>query len=44
VAARLVLLAQQLGLDEIVINTWTHDPEARKRSYELLAREFELVE
>ena len=44
VAARLVLLARQLGLDEIVINTWTHDPEARKRSYELLAREFGLVE
>jgi luciferase family oxidoreductase group 1 len=42
VAARLVSLAQQLALDEIVINTWTHDPEARKRSYELLARAFAL--
>ncbi len=42
VAARLVSLAQQLALDEIVINTWTHDPEARKRSYELLAQAFDL--
>jgi hypothetical protein len=31
-----------LELDEIVINTWTHDPDARKRSYELLAEAFGL--
>jgi len=31
-----------LELDEIVINTWTHDPGARKRSYELLAEAFGL--
>ena len=37
VAARLNALAQRLALDEIVINTWTHDPTARQRSYKLLA-------
>jgi len=42
VAARLVALAGQLGLEEIVINTWTHDPLARRRSYELLAQPFGL--
>jgi len=42
VAARLLALARQLELDEIVINTWTHDPGARKRSYELLAEAFGL--
>jgi len=38
VAARLKELAGAFGLDEIVINTWTHDPLARHRSYELIAR------
>ena len=42
VAAKLVALARQLELDEIVINTWTHDPQARRRSYELLAEAFGL--
>ena len=42
VATLLKALAGRLALDEIVINTWTHDPVARHRSYELLAREFEL--
>ncbi len=42
VAERLVSLARQLELDEIVINTWTYDPEARKRSYRLLADAFGL--
>ncbi|HEY8624003.1 MAG TPA: LLM class flavin-dependent oxidoreductase, partial [Casimicrobiaceae bacterium] len=42
VAARLDTLARGLELDEIVINTWTYDPEARRRSYELLARAFGL--
>jgi luciferase family oxidoreductase group 1 len=42
VAGRLEALAQQLGLDEIVINTWTYDPAARRRSYELLAAELGL--
>jgi luciferase family oxidoreductase group 1 len=43
VATRLHELATVFALDEIVINTWTHDPVARHRSYELLAREFELT-
>ncbi len=40
VADRLRALAAKFALDEIVINTWTHDPAARHRSYELLAKEF----
>jgi alkanesulfonate monooxygenase SsuD/methylene tetrahydromethanopterin reductase-like flavin-dependent oxidoreductase (luciferase family) len=42
VAARLDVLAERLTLGEIVINTWTHDPAARRRSYELLAAAFGL--
>src|SRR6202163_4491980 len=42
VAAKLDILARRLELDEIVINTWTYDPEARRRSYELLADAFGL--
>ena len=42
VATLLEALAARLALDEIVINTWTHDPAARHRSYELLAREFKI--
>lgn len=42
VAARLRALADQLQLNEIVINTWTHDPAARVRCYELLAAELGL--
>jgi luciferase family oxidoreductase group 1 len=42
VAAKLVALAHQLELDEIVINTWTYDPKARRRSYALLATAFDL--
>jgi alkanesulfonate monooxygenase SsuD/methylene tetrahydromethanopterin reductase-like flavin-dependent oxidoreductase (luciferase family) len=38
VAARLRELAQRFSLDEIVVVTWTHDPAARPRSYELLAK------
>jgi luciferase family oxidoreductase group 1 len=38
VAARMRALGERLQLDEIVINTWTFDPAARERSYELLAR------
>jgi len=30
-----LMLARQLG--EIVINTWTFDPEARRHSYAILA-------
>jgi luciferase family oxidoreductase group 1 len=43
VADRLRALADQLGLDEIVVITWTWDPLAQRRSYELLAREFALT-
>lgn len=42
VGRRLRALAQELELDELVIITWTHDAAARRRSYELLAREFGL--
>ena len=41
VAARLRDLAEKFALDEIVINTWTHDPSARRRSYALLAEAFD---
>ena len=37
VSAKMTALSAQLGLDEIVINTWTHDPAARRHSYALLA-------
>jgi luciferase family oxidoreductase group 1 len=43
VAGRLAELAQRLQLDELVVVTWTHDPQARHRSYELLARAFGLT-
>lgn len=43
VADRLKTLAQRLLLDEIVINTWTFDPAARRRSYALLAAAFGLT-
>ena len=33
VAGRLRELGERLELDEIVINTWTYDPEARRHSY-----------
>ena len=43
VADKLRVLARRLELDEIVINTWTFDPQARRHSYALLAAEFGLV-
>ena len=33
-------LAKDLGIDEIAVITWAHDFEVRKKSYELLAKEF----
>jgi len=42
VAARLSELALRLDLDELVVVTWTYDPQPRHRSYELLARAFGL--
>ncbi len=38
--ARLTALAGDYGVDELVIVTITHDPKARRRSYELLAEAF----
>jgi luciferase family oxidoreductase group 1 len=43
VGRRLRQLAQALEVDEVVIITWTHDPQAQHRSCELLAREFSLA-
>jgi alkanesulfonate monooxygenase SsuD/methylene tetrahydromethanopterin reductase-like flavin-dependent oxidoreductase (luciferase family) len=37
VATLLHELADRLELEELVVVTWTHDPAARHRSYELLA-------
>jgi luciferase family oxidoreductase group 1 len=44
VAAKLRALAQTYRLGELVINTWTYDPDVRRHSYELLAREFRLAD
>jgi luciferase family oxidoreductase group 1 len=43
VAEQLHRLADELELDEMVVNTWAHDPAVRRHSYALLAREFGLV-
>ena len=43
VASRLRELENQLGLDEIVVNTWTYDPAARRHSYTLLAQAFQMA-
>jgi luciferase family oxidoreductase group 1 len=43
VGAALRALAAELQLDELVINTWAHDPHVRRHSYALLAREFGLL-
>lgn len=42
VASRLRALGARLELEEMIINTWTFDPEARRRSYALLAEAFGL--
>jgi luciferase family oxidoreductase group 1 len=42
VGKQLRALAAELDLDHLVINTWAHDPEVRRRSYTLLAQEFGL--
>jgi len=42
VAAKLRAEAVRLDLDELVVVTWTFDPDARKRSYSLLAEAFDL--
>jgi luciferase family oxidoreductase group 1 len=43
VAERLRGLATLFGIDEVVVITWTWDPRAQRRSYELLAQEFALA-
>jgi luciferase family oxidoreductase group 1 len=43
VKEKLEALALQLGVQELVIITWTWEPAAQRRSYELLAREFALA-
>ena len=40
VASGMRSLAAGLGLSELVVNTWAHDPLARRLSYELLAQAF----
>ena len=40
VADKLRALAEDFELDELVINTWAHDPAVRRHSYALIAREF----
>jgi luciferase family oxidoreductase group 1 len=42
VGARMRALAAELGLQDLVVNTWAHDPAVRRRSYALLAQEFGL--
>jgi len=42
VAERIRALAAELEVQEIAVVTWTHDEAVRRRSYELLAREFGL--
>jgi len=42
VKAQLLELAGHLSLEELVVVTWTHDPQPRHRSYELLAEAFGL--
>jgi luciferase family oxidoreductase group 1 len=39
VVNKLRALAERLQIEEIVVITWTHDPVAQARSYELLAQE-----
>ena len=42
VAARMRELAEEVGVQEMAVVTWSHDEAARRRSYELIAREFGL--
>jgi luciferase family oxidoreductase group 1 len=43
VGTKLRQLAARLAVQELVVITWTHDPAAQMRSYELLAQEFGLT-
>ncbi len=44
VGEKLRALAGRFELDELVVNTWAHDPAVRRTSYAFLAREFGLDE
>ena len=35
-------LAEEVGVQEMAVVTWSHDEAARRKSYELIAREFGL--
>jgi alkanesulfonate monooxygenase SsuD/methylene tetrahydromethanopterin reductase-like flavin-dependent oxidoreductase (luciferase family) len=43
VADQLRVLGAAFALDEIVVNTWAHDPQVRRHSYSLLARQMNLA-
>lgn len=43
VAQRLRALAEELEVQELAVITWTWDPQAQRRSYELLAEAFALT-
>jgi len=43
VAGKLHALAERFQMDELVVNTWAHDPQVRRRSYALLAKAFGLA-
>jgi len=43
VAGQLRELAGRFAMDELVVNTWAHDPAVRRRSYALLAGQFGLA-
>jgi luciferase family oxidoreductase group 1 len=43
VGTKLRALAASLGLEELVVNTWAHDPAVRRHSYALLADELDLA-
>jgi alkanesulfonate monooxygenase SsuD/methylene tetrahydromethanopterin reductase-like flavin-dependent oxidoreductase (luciferase family) len=42
VAEQLRALAGRLGLEELVVCSWAHDPAVQARSFELLAQAFAL--
>jgi alkanesulfonate monooxygenase SsuD/methylene tetrahydromethanopterin reductase-like flavin-dependent oxidoreductase (luciferase family) len=43
VSEKLKMMAEDFNADEIMLVSITHDPIARKRSYELIANEWELT-
>jgi len=43
VGERIERLVEEFALDEVVINTWAHDPAVRRTSYALIAQRFGLT-